>query len=228
MVKDEGEGRAAVVDLDQRLRQRVLEVFDAIDVDGSGALEPGEINGWLLDVCGWSDEQVEQSLWGQGGMWAGQAARGIDFEKFLKAVIRYHWPVGDFDHSHEMKRLNKLAAEQHKAAAQKAVEMTVQVIGASDLPIKDMFTQSADPYCIVKFNRQKEKTEVLHRTLNPKWVYKSFTFPIMDPSAPLSDMAFHLMVPAPVPLVCMACLCLLFHACACSVCVRAASVARGA
>ena len=188
-------GRVAVLQtLDQRLRQRVLEVFDAIDVDGSGDLEPDEINGWLCDVCGWSAEKVEERLWGKGGVWAGKAARGIDFETFLKAVIRFHWPVGDFDHQQEMKRLNKLAEEQHKAAAQKAVEMTVQVIGASDLPIKDVFTQSADPYCIVKFNRERNKTEVLHRTLNPKWVYKSFTFAIMDPSAPLSDLTFHLMV----------------------------------
>ena len=55
---------------DARLRKHALDVFKHLDVDGSGGLEPEEINEWLVSVCGWTEEQVQRRLWGRSGVWA--------------------------------------------------------------------------------------------------------------------------------------------------------------
>jgi len=91
--------------LDARLRKCALEVFRHLDVDGSGGLEPEEISDWLVSACGWTEMQVERRLWGHGGIWA--RLKSVEFEQFLKATIRFHWPVGDYDHEAEMRLVSQ-------------------------------------------------------------------------------------------------------------------------
>ena len=64
-----------------------MGVFKHLDVDGSGGLESGEINDWLVNVCGWTDEQAQRRLWGSSGMWA--RVKSVEFEAFLGAAIRH-------------------------------------------------------------------------------------------------------------------------------------------
>ena len=98
--------------LENQLRHSALEVFQCLDVDGSALLEPCEITGWLVDVCGWKEEQVEKQLWGKGGMWSGKKKVGIDFETFTKAAVRFRWPIGDHDYARELNRWKERVRER--------------------------------------------------------------------------------------------------------------------
>jgi Ca2+-binding EF-hand superfamily protein len=169
--------------LDKRLKKCAMKVFETLDVDGSGGLEPEEINGWLTSVCGWTEQEVEHKLWELGGVWAGK--KSVEFPDFLRAATHFHWPIGDFDHAEEMQRVSRLAEE--KTASKDTVELHVVVECASDLPVKDWFSWSSDPYCVVTFNRQRRQTETKHSTTNPQWC-AAFSFLIRDPTAPLTPL----------------------------------------
>jgi hypothetical protein len=175
---------------DARLRKHALHVFQQLDVDGSGDLEPGEINEWLVSVCGWTGEQVQSRLWGRSGMWA--RVKSVGFESFLRAAVRFHWPIGNYDHAGEVQRISQQVKERHRAAAMQAVDLHVEVESACNLPAKDwLFSWSSDPYCKVSFNRQVRQTEPKYRTLEPRWG-ASFRFHIRDPAGSLSALVVQL------------------------------------
>jgi len=129
-------------------------------------------------VCGWTDEQAQRQLWGRSGMWA--RVKSVGFEAFLKAAIRFHWPIG-YDHGAELQLVSQQTEERHRAAAKQAIELHVEIESASNLPAKDVWSRSSDPYCKVSFNRQWRQTEPKNRTLDPHWG-TSFHFHIQDPA----------------------------------------------
>jgi hypothetical protein len=58
--------------------------------------------------------------------------------------------------------------------------LRVKVIEAKDLPVKDKLTGSSDPYVVVQVGKQKHKTKVKKKNLNPVWD-ELFTFNINNP-----------------------------------------------
>ena len=57
--------------------------------------------------------------------------------------------------------------------------LTVTLLRAVNLPVMDV-NGKADPYCIIKCNKKKQKSSVVRASLNPEW-NESFKFEISHP-----------------------------------------------
>lgn len=61
-------------------------------------------------------------------------------------------------------------------------KLVVEVISAKNLKSHDVITNSANPYCIVQVERQKERTRKEKKTLNPNF-HERFNFYVSEPYA---------------------------------------------
>ena len=57
--------------------------------------------------------------------------------------------------------------------------LTVTLIRAFNLPVMDV-NGKADPYCVIKCDKRREKSSVVKASLNPEWK-ESFKFEISHP-----------------------------------------------
>jgi len=65
----------------------------------------------------------------------------------------------------------ELAAKVHSAILGfKIEELEVKVLRGSNLIKSDFFSQSADPYVVIKYHALEKKTPVLKNTLHPEWM----------------------------------------------------------
>ncbi|CAN6572745.1 unnamed protein product [Malus baccata var. baccata] len=60
--------------------------------------------------------------------------------------------------------------------------LRVRVVRGTNLAVRDI--RSSDPYVVVKMGKQKLKTRVVKKTLNPEW-NEDLTLSVADPSLPI-------------------------------------------
>lgn len=61
-----------------------------------------------------------------------------------------------------------------------AYQLHVRIIEADDIPKMDV--NSSDPYCILRYENQSQKTSVIKNTKHPSW-NQDFHFNVTDPKA---------------------------------------------
>jgi hypothetical protein len=178
--------------MEASLRKCALEVFKDLDVNDSRGLEPEEINEWLVSVCGWTDEQVDQRLWRPGGIWCD--VESVEFGRFLQAVVLFQLPVGDYDGAAAGARASKLAQDHHLATMEQAIDLKVLIKRAWDLPGLAAADEGGTDayYCLVKVGPYSRQTDVKYRTSTPEWG-STFSFPILEPLAAGPPVRFQVM-----------------------------------
>eukprot|EP00741_Cyanophora_paradoxa_P024084 tig00021726_g23259.t1 len=68
-------------------------------------------------------------------------------------------------------------------------QLDVIVLKARNLAIKDTFSRSSDPYCVLKIEEQQSKTPTIQKNLNPVWNAK-FSFRLSKPDSLLRIEVF--------------------------------------
>ncbi|KAI4388919.1 hypothetical protein MLD38_001207 [Melastoma candidum] len=67
--------------------------------------------------------------------------------------------------------------------------LKIHVRRGIDLAVRDTMRMSSDPYVIVKLGKQKYRTRVVKKNLNPEW-NEDLTLSIVDPSTPVKLLVY--------------------------------------
>ena len=60
------------------------------------------------------------------------------------------------------------------------MKVYLKVVEGKDIPIMDI-GGLCDPYCIIKYGKQKTQTRIIDNTLTPRW-RQEFSFDVIDPT----------------------------------------------
>ncbi|XAR71419.1 hypothetical protein NMG60_11028669 [Bertholletia excelsa] len=67
--------------------------------------------------------------------------------------------------------------------------LRIHIYRGINLAIRDVGARSSDPYIIVRMGKQKLKTRVVKKNLNPEW-NEDLTLSVADPSIPIKFLVF--------------------------------------